>query len=330
MDRPGIKPPKKCIKKSSSGKKLASAICNIAGQKDSAPKANPPMSLPPMNFHVPEIFDSGLNVCLNMDSNEAPNDELNSSDAGSESKPSNGTQDQLIKTHHGYHRHNVEESLLYEHESNCEYVKQHSLKKTQARELIEMMQMTPSVDNNNITLENDKLARESPNANVKCENKDEEDADLDIDISLSLPSEPFDSKDCKRMMKNTKTRIETKRSGKTNKANSNWKVKSTKASEKCSNIQIAVSPLNSPKEHDPEHHIRHEYMALKRRHKLLEILLEMRFITDRMRHEDLVKEVISEWRYAATVLDRLCLIIFTLFTLLSLVICLVSAPQLIV
>ena len=71
-------------------------------------------------------------------------------------------------------------------------------------------------------------------------------------------------------------------------------------------------------------------MALKRKHKLLEILLEMKFITDRLRKEDETKDIIAEWRYAATVLDRLCLILFTLFTVLSLAICLGSAPQLIV
>jgi len=82
--------------------------------------------------------------------------------------------------------------------------------------------------------------------------------------------------------------------------------------------------------HDHTHHIAHEYMRLRRKHKLLEILLEMKFITDRLRQEDDTKELIAEWRYAATVLDRVCLILFSLFTVLSLAICLYSAPQLIV
>ena len=56
----------------------------------------------------------------------------------------------------------------------------------------------------------------------------------------------------------------------------------------------------------------------------------MKFITDRLRKEDETKEIIAEWRYAATVLDRLCLIMFTFFTTLSLAVCLLSAPQLIV
>ncbi|UXI16395.1 hypothetical protein NH340_JMT02338 [Sarcoptes scabiei] len=85
--------------------------------------------------------------------------------------------------------------------------------------------------------------------------------------------------------------------------------------------------------HSTEDHlfcIKKQCLLLKRRYKLLEILIEMRFITDRLRREDQIKETISEWRYGATVLDRLCLILFALFTLLSLAVCLISAPQLIV
>lgn len=82
--------------------------------------------------------------------------------------------------------------------------------------------------------------------------------------------------------------------------------------------------------HDPAHHIRHEYLALKRKEKLLQILVEMKFITDRLRREDFLKDIVAEWRYAATVLDRICLIMFTIFTVGSLGICMSMAPQLIV
>ena len=64
--------------------------------------------------------------------------------------------------------------------------------------------------------------------------------------------------------------------------------------------------------------------------KIKEILFELKFITDRMRKEDDISEIIAEWKFAATVLDRLCLIVFSLFTVLSTVLCLLSAPQLIV
>lgn len=64
--------------------------------------------------------------------------------------------------------------------------------------------------------------------------------------------------------------------------------------------------------------------------KLKEILFELEFITNRMRRHDDITELISEWKFAATVLDRLCLIVFTGFTILSTALCLISAPQLIV
>lgn len=64
--------------------------------------------------------------------------------------------------------------------------------------------------------------------------------------------------------------------------------------------------------------------------RIKEILFELRFITDRMRKTDDISEIIAEWKFAATVLDRLCLIMFSLFTVLSTAFCLLSAPQLIV
>jgi hypothetical protein len=61
-----------------------------------------------------------------------------------------------------------------------------------------------------------------------------------------------------------------------------------------------------------------------------EILSEIRFITNRMRRDDDIRELIAEWKFAATVIDRLCLIVFSLFTVISTALCLLSAPQLIV
>nr|XP_042908637.1 neuronal acetylcholine receptor subunit alpha-7-like [Parasteatoda tepidariorum] len=59
------------------------------------------------------------------------------------------------------------------------------------------------------------------------------------------------------------------------------------------------------------------------------ILRELRYVTGRMKREEKVGEIISEWKYAAMVVDRICLILFTLFTVLSTCICLFSAPHLI-
>ncbi|XP_054718543.1 neuronal acetylcholine receptor subunit alpha-7-like [Uloborus diversus] len=63
--------------------------------------------------------------------------------------------------------------------------------------------------------------------------------------------------------------------------------------------------------------------------ELTAILREIRYITNRMRREDRTGDIISEWKYAAMVVDRVCLIVFTAFTVLSTCICLFSAPHLV-
>lgn len=60
------------------------------------------------------------------------------------------------------------------------------------------------------------------------------------------------------------------------------------------------------------------------------ILKELRFITDRMKKADESDEIISDWKFAAMVVDRLCLIVFTLFTVLATIVILCRAPHIIV
>ena len=60
------------------------------------------------------------------------------------------------------------------------------------------------------------------------------------------------------------------------------------------------------------------------------ILGELKFITNRMRKEDELSDIIQDWRFAGMVMDRLCLLVFTAFTTISTAICLSSAPHLIV
>lgn len=300
MDRPGIKPPKKCLKKTSSSKKLANVICKVGNKDELCSKTETTLPLSPLSidFHVPEMLHE--NLCVNIDTLEP-----DSSEQGSKSLDCDP--EDVLKVY----RFRKPDSLLYEHESNCVYAKQGNKKHPSS--------LADSLNKQKISL-GDYFRTETSTAETeltKEEGKEkfdndlendlpEDEVDLEMDISLSLPSETFDQKDCRKQLNKSKG------------------LKRRKVKEE----KIWVKP--ETESHDVEHHIRHEYMTLKRRHKLLEILLEMRFITDRMRQEDLVKEVIAEWRYAATVLDRLCLIIFTLFTLLSLAICLFSAPQLIV
>ncbi|XP_037079757.1 neuronal acetylcholine receptor subunit alpha-7-like isoform X7 [Pollicipes pollicipes] len=60
------------------------------------------------------------------------------------------------------------------------------------------------------------------------------------------------------------------------------------------------------------------------------ILRELRTVTDRLRQEDDEAVVTSDWKFAAMVVDRLCLIVFTLFTVVATVAVLLSAPHIIV
>ncbi|XP_068211467.1 neuronal acetylcholine receptor subunit alpha-7-like isoform X6 [Palaemon carinicauda] len=60
------------------------------------------------------------------------------------------------------------------------------------------------------------------------------------------------------------------------------------------------------------------------------ILKEIRVITDKMRKDDDEEEVANDWKFAAMVVDRLCLIVFTLFTVTATIAVLLSAPHIIV
>lgn len=60
------------------------------------------------------------------------------------------------------------------------------------------------------------------------------------------------------------------------------------------------------------------------------ILKEIQFITNRMRRADEEAEIISDWKFAAIVIDRFCLIVFTLFTIIATIVVLMSAPHIIV
>jgi nicotinic acetylcholine receptor len=64
--------------------------------------------------------------------------------------------------------------------------------------------------------------------------------------------------------------------------------------------------------------------------ELQTILRELQFITARIRRADEEAELISDWKFAAMVVDRFCLIVFTLFTVIATVAVLLSAPHIIV
>ncbi|XP_017773732.1 PREDICTED: neuronal acetylcholine receptor subunit alpha-7 isoform X2 [Nicrophorus vespilloides] len=65
-------------------------------------------------------------------------------------------------------------------------------------------------------------------------------------------------------------------------------------------------------------------------YELALILKEIRFITDQLRKDDEAADITRDWKFAAMVVDRLCLIIFTLFTIIATLAVLFSAPHIIV
>jgi nicotinic acetylcholine receptor len=60
------------------------------------------------------------------------------------------------------------------------------------------------------------------------------------------------------------------------------------------------------------------------------ILKELKFITNRMKVHDEEEEIIGDWKFAAMVIDRFCLITFTAFTVITTIAVLLSAPHIIV
>ncbi|XP_006611529.1 neuronal acetylcholine receptor subunit alpha-7-like isoform X2 [Apis dorsata] len=66
------------------------------------------------------------------------------------------------------------------------------------------------------------------------------------------------------------------------------------------------------------------------RNELMMILKEIKIITDQLKSEELNTKVTNDWKFAAMVIDRMCLIIFTLFTIIATITVLLSAPHIIV
>ena len=60
------------------------------------------------------------------------------------------------------------------------------------------------------------------------------------------------------------------------------------------------------------------------------ILKEIKIITDKLRDDDEAGSIENDWKFAAMVLDRLCLITFTLFTIIATFAVLAAAPHVIV
>ncbi|KAG5325740.1 ACHA7 protein, partial [Pseudoatta argentina] len=66
------------------------------------------------------------------------------------------------------------------------------------------------------------------------------------------------------------------------------------------------------------------------RYELVLILKEIKMITNQLKSEDENTKISNDWKFAAMVIDRMCLIIFTLFTIIATITVLLSAPHIIV
>ena len=61
-----------------------------------------------------------------------------------------------------------------------------------------------------------------------------------------------------------------------------------------------------------------------------EILFLFRFITSTLKQNEENNEVVMDWKFAAMVIDRFCLISFTLYTVISTVVVILTAPHIFV
>lgn len=61
--------------------------------------------------------------------------------------------------------------------------------------------------------------------------------------------------------------------------------------------------------------------------ELAKILDEVRYIAKRFRDQDEEETLCNEWKFAASVIDRLCLMAFSIFTILCTIAILMSAPN---
>jgi Neurotransmitter-gated ion-channel transmembrane region len=70
--------------------------------------------------------------------------------------------------------------------------------------------------------------------------------------------------------------------------------------------------------------------VLQAQRDLQAIIRELRYITTRIKRKEEEDEMVLDWKFAAMVVDRVCLIIFTLFTIIAILTVLLSAPHIIV
>jgi hypothetical protein len=83
---------------------------------------------------------------------------------------------------------------------------------------------------------------------------------------------------------------------------------------------------------NPNHHHEPTDILLPRdrrvfRSDMRTILAELKFLTDHVRKEEEEDDVSQDWRFSAMVIDRLCLILFSIMTTIFSYVTLFSAPN---
>ncbi|XP_068211457.1 neuronal acetylcholine receptor subunit alpha-7-like isoform X5 [Palaemon carinicauda] len=74
----------------------------------------------------------------------------------------------------------------------------------------------------------------------------------------------------------------------------------------------------------------HSSFCFNNTRELQSILRELRYITCQMRNEEEILEIVVDWKFAAMVVDRFCLITFTLYTVVATVVVILSAPHVLI
>ena len=77
-------------------------------------------------------------------------------------------------------------------------------------------------------------------------------------------------------------------------------------------------------------HTPHSQYCFNNTRELQNILKELRYITANMKETEENNEIIMDWKFAAMVVDRFCLITFTLYTVVSTIVVMMSAPHIVV
>ncbi len=64
------------------------------------------------------------------------------------------------------------------------------------------------------------------------------------------------------------------------------------------------------------------------KNELLAILNELRFITHKIKEDNETEEEVNDWKFAAMVIDRLCIWVFSIYMIVTTLAIFFSAPHL--